>query len=89
MTDRRDWIDVIDAPVILGVLSTLPFGYFWFCMLAHTLGMRCPGSTEAMLLWLFLAVPMSVAAGAYGCRLWWSTTAITVGTWIFIFWRWH
>lgn len=90
MKDQREWIDVIDWTALLGVLSTLPCAYFWGCGLAHELfGTWCTGSTIFVLAGMFVSVPMSASAGAYGSRLWWSVTAIAVGTLLFFFLRLH
>ena len=89
MKDQREWIDIVDWTVILGTLSALPCAYFWFCMLAHGHGVRCPGPTVVVLLFVFLAIPSSAVAGAYGYRIWWFVTVVAVGTLLFVVLRLH
>jgi hypothetical protein len=90
VTDRREWFDIVDWTTVFGVLSALPCAYVWGCGLAHELfGIWCSASTIFALAGLFLSVPLSATAGAYGSRLWWSVTAIAIGTLLFFFLRLH
>jgi hypothetical protein len=90
--DQREWIDVIDPPMICGVLSVLPLAYLGSCVLsAHELfgAWWCKESPVFMLIGIFLSVPLSAIAGAYGSRFWWLVTAISVGALLFFVFRLH
>ena len=90
MKDRREWIDVIDPPLICGVLSLLPVFYVGGCVSAQKLfGYWCRGSTILVLFGVFLSVPLSAIAGAYRSRFWWSVTGIALGMLLFFIFRLH
>ena len=91
MKDQREWIDIIDPPMICGVLSVLPCAYVGGCVLAHKLfGVWwCNESPIYALMGIFLSVPLSAIAGAYGSRFWWLVTAISAGALLFFMFRLH
>ena len=92
MKDQREWIDIIDPPMICGVLSVLPFAYLAGCVLAvHKLLATwwCKESPVFMLIGIFLSIPLSAIAGAYGSRFWWFVTAISAGLLLFVMFRLH
>lgn len=90
MKNQREWIDVIDPPLICGVLSVLPFVYVGWCLIAHALlGYWCTGDTVIVLLGIFSSVPLSAIAGAYGSRYWWSVTVIALAMLLFFVFRLH
>jgi hypothetical protein len=87
---QRVWIDIIDPPLICGVLSVLPFAYVGGCLMAQAvLSYWCKGDTVIVLLAVFSSVPLSAIAGAYGSRYWWSVTAIALGMLLFFVFRLH
>ena len=91
MKEQRELIDVIDPPMICGVLSVLPCAYVGGCVLARDLfGVWwCKESSVYAFIGIFLSVPLSAIAGAYGSRFWWLVTAISAGALLFFMFRLH
>jgi len=91
MKDQLEWIDIIDPPMVCGVLSVLPCAYVGACVLADEVFRVwwCKESPVYALIGIFLSVPLSAVAGAYGSRFWWLVTAISAGVLLFLMFRLH